>query len=158
MEKKEKGRKHRRGVPALHLDASSSPYPSFVLDQSLDFIDKVPGQLQDLLGVVPLGHFWNTEEEPREVRPEQPSASRRPPAPQLLAELQAAAGAARSCPSPHTPPLAETPGSEEKSPRYPAHLGVITASRTHNPHPQLPPSTARWAGAKDGRVASPGTI
>lgn len=47
-----------KGSPGS-LDASSSPRPSFVLNQSLDFIDKVPSQLQDLLGVVPLSHFWN---------------------------------------------------------------------------------------------------
>lgn len=31
--------------------------PSLVLDESLHLVHEVPGQLQDLLGVVSLGHF-----------------------------------------------------------------------------------------------------
>lgn len=67
------GRKHRGGVPALWVPRLPRG-PSFVLDQSLHFIDQVPSQLQDLFGVVALGHFWNTDRGTGQVRPEQPPA------------------------------------------------------------------------------------
>lgn len=41
---------------------------SLVLDERLDFGDKFPGQLQDLLGVVPLSHFWEGEAGGKEQR------------------------------------------------------------------------------------------
>lgn len=42
------------GSPA---DTARARQPSLVLDQSLHLVHEVPGQLQDLLGVVPLGHL-----------------------------------------------------------------------------------------------------
>lgn len=56
------------------MGASSAPGPSLVLDQSLHFIDQVPSQLQDLFGVVALGHLCNTDRGTGQVRAEQPPA------------------------------------------------------------------------------------
>lgn len=53
------GRKsgHDRQAGGSSEDAAWVRRPSLVLNQSLHLVHEVPGQLQDLLGVVSLGHF-----------------------------------------------------------------------------------------------------
>lgn len=46
----------------LRRGQAGSP-KSLVLNQRLDFVHKIPGELQDLFGVVALSHFWRTERE-----------------------------------------------------------------------------------------------
>lgn len=45
------------GQDRWEADAAWAWWSSLVLDQSLHLVYEVPGQLQDLLGVVSLGHF-----------------------------------------------------------------------------------------------------
>lgn len=49
--------KWARQAGGSSADAAWARRPSLVLNQSLHLVHEVPGQLQDLLGVVSLGHF-----------------------------------------------------------------------------------------------------
>lgn len=44
-------------VDGSSADKAQGSRPSLVLDQSLHLVHEVPGQLQDVFGVVPFGHF-----------------------------------------------------------------------------------------------------
>lgn len=47
--------------PRLQSAAASWPQPSLVLYEHLHLVDEVPGNLQDLLGIVMLSPFWGRQ-------------------------------------------------------------------------------------------------